>query len=172
VKQVVWLKPNRRVLLVSMILPALLAMAGAWAMLHDGAWRIAGGVMLVVGLGLILLLAVQCARPRLALRGGQLRFWLKSGGPWEVPVDVVECFFISRASAKPAEGETNVVSVVARLAESAVDFKQRAVKPALGKWEEGYVTIRGTWCERLSLDVVNRLNQRLREAHRNAQAPH
>jgi hypothetical protein len=37
------------------------------------------------------------------------------------------------------------------------------VKPAFGNWSEGYVTVRGTWCEPLDSEVVRRLNRRLKE---------
>jgi hypothetical protein len=35
----------------------------------------------------------------------------------------------------------------------------------LGKWCGSYITIRGTWCERLSVELVQRLNVRLAEMH-------
>jgi hypothetical protein len=37
------------------------------------------------------------------------------------------------------------------------------VKPSLGTWCGGYVTIRGTWCEPLQPDLIRRLNRRLKE---------
>ena len=45
-------------------------------------------------------------------------------------------------------------------------WHRQEVKPGLGKWCEGYITIRGTWCEPLSVGLVNRLNQRLAEVAR------
>ncbi len=51
-----------------------------------------------------------------------------------------------------------------RLADRATDYAQRDVKPALGSWCNHYVTIRGTWCEPLSLALVTRLNTRLAAA--------
>jgi hypothetical protein len=53
-----------------------------------------------------------------------------------------------------------------RVAEKATDYHHREVKPALARWDEGYVTIHGAWCEPLTLQVVQRLNARLAEAHR------
>ncbi|HEY2827859.1 MAG TPA: hypothetical protein VGJ04_09690, partial [Pirellulales bacterium] len=52
------------------------------------------------------------------------------------------------------------------IADKATDYHQRDVKPALGRWDEGYVTIHGAWCEPLTLEVVQRLNVRLAEAQR------
>jgi hypothetical protein len=53
--------------------------------------------------------------------------------------------------------------LVIRIAESAADWQHVEVKPQLGSWCGGYVTVRGTWCEPLSISLVNRLNQRLAE---------
>ena len=53
-----------------------------------------------------------------------------------------------------------------RIADSATEWRQQEVKPQLGKWCEGYITIRGTWCEPLSIDLINRLNERLAEVNR------
>jgi len=57
-------------------------------------------------------------------------------------------------------------TVVMRLAESAHQWQYVDVNPKLGSWCDGYVTLRGTWCEPLSLEVVIRLNRRLADAHR------
>jgi hypothetical protein len=48
-----------------------------------------------------------------------------------------------------------------RLAQKAEDWQHLDVKPQLGAWCQGQVIIRGTWCEPLSVPLVNRLNQRL-----------
>ena len=41
---------------------------------------------------------------------------------------------------------------------------QRELHPALGRWCDGYATIRGCWCEPLSADLVRQLNRRLANA--------
>ena len=55
------------------------------------------------------------------------------------------------------------VNLVARLAQRQTQWAQVEVKPALGNWAEGYITIRGTWCEPLNPELVRRLNRRLKE---------
>jgi hypothetical protein len=55
------------------------------------------------------------------------------------------------------------VNLVARLSQKAPEWEKVDVKPAIGRWCEGYVTIRGMWCEPLNGEVVRRLNRRLRE---------
>jgi hypothetical protein len=167
VKQEVWLRTNRRALLTAMVLPMVAVFAGAYLCGADAvAARAAGATLAVGGSGLSLLLAVQCFKPRLALRDDRLRFWLRSGPPLEVPVELVECFFLGHTEAKLSLGSraARVVTIVARLAESAHQYKQRDVKPALGHWSDGYIAICGTWCEPLSLAVANRLNARLSAA--------
>jgi hypothetical protein len=47
------------------------------------------------------------------------------------------------------------------LAESADQWKQVPVQSSLGQWCDGYIIIRGTWCEPLSGELVNQLNERL-----------
>jgi hypothetical protein len=61
--------------------------------------------------------------------------------------------------------DAEAVNLVARLSQKAPEWMQAPVKQALGEWREGYVTIRGTWCEPLTIEVIRRLNARLRELH-------
>lgn len=60
--------------------------------------------------------------------------------------------------------------IVIRLAESAEQWKHFDVKPALGLWCDGYITIRGTWCEPITSDLLKRLNDCLITAHRELRA--
>jgi hypothetical protein len=57
-----------------------------------------------------------------------------------------------------------------RLAESAQDWKHRDVRPAFGHWCEGYITIRGSWCEPINEGLMKRLNQRLVAVQRERKA--
>jgi hypothetical protein len=77
----------------------------------------------------------------------------------------VEAFFLGQGPAK-LPGSPNAqqtVNLVARLAQRETDWARREVKPALGNWCDGYITIRGTWCEPLDNELVRRLNRRLKE---------
>jgi hypothetical protein len=60
--------------------------------------------------------------------------------------------------------------VVVRLAESATDWKHREVRPAFGQWCEGYITLRGAWCEPITREVMQGLNRRLAEVQRERKA--
>jgi hypothetical protein len=90
-----------------------------------------------------------------------------------VPVEVVEAFFLGQGPAQlPAVGgkPTETVNLIARISQKAPEWADMPVKQALGNWREGYVTIRGTWCEPLNGEVVRRLNRRLREVHESCRA--
>lgn len=170
----IWLRTNRRVLGLLMAPAVVLALVGVslavpWTS-ESPAWlRLLGGVLIALALAILALLAARMRQPRLAYRDRRLLFWLRPGEPIEVPLEFVECFWLGQApSFLPGKvhEHTETAAIVARIADRAEDFRRQDVHPSLGKWCEGYVTIRGTWCEPLNLDVVNRLNHRLAELHR------
>jgi hypothetical protein len=174
-----WLRTNRRALLLGMVLPGALAVAGLAAL----AWAIATGQHWGVQLLIVLLTAVPLwmmgellyalSRPRLGYEAGELLVFLEPTRATRVPIEIVEVFFLGQGpSARPRlkgrEPETQ--NVVVRLAESAVEWKHRDVRPAFGQWCEGYITIRGSWCEPITPGVMRRLNGRLAEVKRERQA--
>ena len=113
----------------------------------------------------------QSRQPRIAYRDGQLLFYLRSGRPIRLPVAIVQCAFLGSGGAPVSDigsREINAANLVIRLDKKAVDWADVEVKPALGRWTEGYITIHGAWCEPLTLDVVQRLNIRLHELNQPA----
>ena len=173
----VWLRTNTRALAFGMIPPALFAGMGLLLLLglpgrEPPAWlRAAGGVLLALSSLTIAALAWQMRKPRLAYRDGEILLWLRSGGAIRIPVEFVECFLLGHAPSLLPGGDrqqAETSALVLRVADRAVDWHRQDVKPQLGKWCEGYITIRGTWCEPLDLALVNRLNARLAEVSRNA----
>jgi hypothetical protein len=166
----IWLRTNRRALLLGMIPPAVLATISVLLIfgLPDRApptvVRAIGGMLLAVSLAVVAALAWHIRRPRLAYRDRQVLVWLRPGGPIRVPLEVVECFLLGQTSSfLPGGDERNVETsaLIMRLAQKAEDWQHLDVKPQLGAWCQGQVIIRGTWCEPLSVPLVNRLNQRL-----------
>jgi hypothetical protein len=163
-----WLKTNRRVLLVGMIPPILLVgvglipvavMTGADAWLQCGGWAAVGA-----GVSLIALVAIQMRLPRLAYCDGQLLVYLAGGGPLRVPIEMVQCFFMGTGAGQiPGSrgSRIGVRNLTMRLDEKATEYHHREVKPALGRWDEGYIVIHGAWCEPLNLSLVQLLNTRL-----------
>ena len=171
----IWLHPNRRALWSTL---ATFAAVGALALFV--VWKFeAIAVQLIAGLLALLALlmvgaaAVELRRPRIAYRDGKVLFNLRGSAPAAVPAEVVEAFFLGQGPAHLPTIHSEVpecVNLVARLSEKAPEWSRVEVKPALGQWCEGYVTIRGTWCEPLTVEVIRRLNRRLRELREAAAA--
>jgi hypothetical protein len=173
----IWLRTNARALLFGMAPPvvvALLGLALVWGLPGRAppVWLRGVGVALTALAAVtILALAWQLRKPRLAYRDGELWIWLRFGAPIRMPIDAVEGFLLGQApSLLPLERNRNseTAALVIRVADRAAQWRSQEVKPQLGTWCEGYITIRGTWCEPLSVGLVNRLNQRLAELTRTA----
>lgn len=164
----VWLHANRRVLILALV-PALgLALVGTALLSAGGSSVVCGVAWAMLGVGVVLSIGLigQLRRPRIAFQNGEVSFNLRSGKPVAVPVECVEAFFLGQGPANlPHVGgkRAETVNLVARLSQKAPEWAKVAVKPALGAWCEGYVTIRGTWCEPLDGELIRRLNRRLRE---------
>jgi hypothetical protein len=158
--------------------PLVFAALGVW--LAGGPWgqqnnfvRWAGLFSMLAGLGIAAALLRQLFRPRIAYRDGHVLFHLRSGEPFAVPVRIVESFFVGQGSAMlpgTIGSRQQSVNLIARLSQRETEWARRDVKPALGKWCDGYVTISGTWCEPLDETVLRRLNRRLDEVKRQAAA--
>ena len=174
----IWLHTNRRAILLGMLLPGSIALLGAalaaiaWQ-LAAGPWWIALGLGFVAaGLVLLASLATWLAVPRLAYEDGELLVFIDRQ-PIRVPIDVVEVFFLGQGpsllpSLQGREPETS--NVIVRLAESATDWKHRDVNPRVAHWCEGYITLRGAWCEPIRPEGLRKLNARLAEVHRQRKA--
>lgn len=178
------LRPNPRPLLLAMILPGAVLVAGLGILAaslgggipHGWSW-VGGGIAAVAGLGLASITRLL-ATPRLAYRDGELLVSLGTPQPIRVPIDVVECFFLGQgptmlpSSAFRSRGENGEASdpetstIIVRLAESAEQWKHQEVRPEFGHWCDGYITIRGTWCERIHGELLQKLNRQLVEFHR------
>jgi hypothetical protein len=168
-----WIHPNRRALALGFALPAALLLVGlgafAFGLISGGwLWHVGGGVLTVSALLIAALLWRMLQQPRVAYEQGELLFYFDLA-PVRVPVDAVECFFIGQAGGMipdAAGREAEVRTVIVRLAEAAHEWHHRDIKPALGHWCEGYITIRGTWCEPITPELMRKLNARLVEVHR------
>jgi hypothetical protein len=175
----VWLRTNRRALLLGLILPcALLFVAGAgvvWSIMTGQEWWL-GGLFVLLSAGPLWMigeLLYALSRPRLAYEPGNLLVFLEPTKPTRVPIDIVECFFLGQGPSELPKlhgREPQTQNVVVRLADSAKEWKERAVKPTFGQWCDGYITIRGSWCEPLVPAVLKQLNDRLVEAKRKESA--
>jgi hypothetical protein len=166
-----WLRPNRRAIWFGCVPPFFTGCLGLWLALgplseSGSGWRWLGITLLAAGTAAAALLLHQLRRPRVGYEAGHVLFYLRGNGPIAVPAQIVEAFFLGQGpAALPAGvgGRQETVNLVARLSQRETDWASREVKPALGAWCGGYVTIRGAWCEPLGADVIRRLNRRLKE---------
>ena len=173
-----WLKPNRRALLLGMILPLVLsALAGytIWRAREILWLQVVGAAVLGGGIMVVCLLLRSCLQPRIAYRKGELLLYFSMGRPIALPIHIVECFFLGTATtpiARSGKSDTKVSTLVIRLSESAGQWNQRELKRSIGNWKDGYITILGLWCERLNPGKVNQLNARLAEVQRTDKQHH
>lgn len=165
-----WLNPNRRILTVALVLPLAMAVSGVLLVgLCAGPGYRSGGLCLLLFSALLGSWFIRnMFVPRLGYQRGFLLVRLGGAAPVAVPIQSVECFFLGRenlAHSGIAGLKSKVSSVVIRLDETAKDWKTRKIKSRLGSWEEGYIVVRGTWCEPIKDQLVASLNERLRQAH-------
>ncbi len=173
----VWLKPNRRALATTMLGPGLLLIIGVGTIvtgISRESWvitLIGGGLAMVGGLG-VALVAYAMTFPRVAYEEGKLLVYLGEAEPFRIPIELVEVFFLGQGPVRPSdEGQDagpKTANVVVRLAEAAPQWHERKIRPDLGKWYDGYIVIRGTWCEPVSHERLNVLNHRLAEIRRDS----
>jgi hypothetical protein len=172
----VWLRPNRRAILFGCAPPVVLIALGVWLVFgiegDSGSWlHWLGLALIAAGIAAVAALIRHTFRPRIAYRDGHVLFHLRSGRPFAVPAHLVESFFVGQGPATFPGGMHNrrqTANLIARLSQRETDWAHREVKPALGKWCDGYVTINGTWCEPLDDAVLRRLNRRLHEVKQQA----
>jgi hypothetical protein len=173
----IWLYNNRRigcVLFLSSLVLLIACGAGVYLAFRGSAMllRVIASVMLLLAGWLSVCQAIFLITPRLVFDGKNLNVHLGSR-PISVPVDVVEVFFLGQGISpiQPTRGSEIVNStVIVRLAEAASEWHHRSVDKRYGNWCDGHITIRGVWCEPLTLDVIRRLNHRLVETKRRNRA--
>jgi len=97
----VWLRSNRRVLLLALLPASLLLVAGVLMLIRLDGLVVRSFAWALCAVGLISLVGLlrQLRQPRVAYRTGEVLFFLKAGGPICVPVQVVEAFFLGQGPA-------------------------------------------------------------------------
>ncbi|MBW8883983.1 MAG: hypothetical protein JF612_04230 [Planctomycetia bacterium] len=171
----VWLKTNRRALVLGMLLPGVLVVccgaALAWSIVSSKSWILELLLLTLTAVPLWMLgeLIYAAFQPRIAYDEGHLVVFLEPARATRVPINIVEVVFLGQGPSQLPKlngREPETQNVVIRLADSAIDWKHRSVRPAFGHWCEGYITIRGAWCEPITADLLRKLNHRLAEVHR------
>ncbi len=172
-----WLKTNRRVLLLGGFIPIIMVLAGGallivpWqpgSLMRFVGWGV-GLATLIIGAMVIWRLAKEAGTPRVGYRVGTLLFHVRRGAPIEVPIEVVECFFLGQGPSQvptSAKQTAETSKLVVRLAERATDWHRVEVVSSLAEWCDGYITLNGDWCEPIDAGFVEGLNKRLVAAKR------
>ena len=171
------LRCNFRIAMLGMGLAVLVMVAGGTTLVLAGGSRVgqvAGSTLLLLGFAWFLSILCVARRPRLGYYGGELLVYLRAGKPIHIPIDVVEVFFLGQGPVTGKDPRNRseyegivAANVVVRLSEAATEWHRRDVNVALGVWQDGYITLRGLWCERLNGEVLQRMNRRLVEIKRN-----
>lgn len=169
----VWLRGNRRADAVMLAGAICIIAAGAYASTFGGAVTTLGYALMGVGIGGSIRQFFELLRPRLATDGKHLLVYCGGWRPVRVPLEIVEVFFLGQGPSKlpqpvgkPLENST----VVVRLAESATEWHKRRTNKRLAHWCEGYITLRGVWCEPLTTECLRRLNNALVQSKRQLNA--
>jgi hypothetical protein len=172
----IWLRTNPRPFLAALVLPIALLLGGfAWIWLvprTDGAatwvdnlgWGLVAASFFMGGL-----LLWRSKSPVLARRKAELLLFLGGAPPITIPISIVECFFVGQSEAMIGgrKGkEVEATAIIFRLAENAREWHQRDVSARYAHWCEGYITLRGTWCQPIGPELMRQLNQRLIAAQR------
>jgi len=173
----IWLRSNMRPAVVTAAVFAV-ACGGLLASLRladsPPSALMVGLVRAFCGLAATVMATVLLAasRPRLVRVGDVLRVRLALFRTEEVPLDVVECFFLGslpleQPGTVPDDMPTHRVgTLVVRLAERGVQWHERPTIAEWGTWKEGSIVCDGRWCEPLSADFVRSLTRRLVDAKR------
>jgi hypothetical protein len=175
----VWLRPNRRPAIVKLsvcaaALVVTVVVLSVCVPPQTASHWIAAIVATALGLAAAsagVMGWVRASRSRVYCRNGEVMFRLQGDRTIGVPLEVVEAFFLGQGPAHLPHGRDErleSINLVARLSQRASQWHSRSVDPRLGAWCDGYITVRGTYCEPLNVDLVQRLNRRLADAKRDA----
>lgn len=178
----VWVRPNRRAILIGCALPLgaaiLLTLLAIWCGSMSRWAGLAFGALALAAGGLAGVILLQLRVPRLAYAQDCLLVYTGEHRPVRLPIGIVECFFLGQAPTELHHSkvqETESRNLVVRLAERASDWHHRELKRSIGHWCDGYITINGIWCEPIHAEMLQELNHRLvavkREARSTASMP-
>ena len=165
----VWLRSNLRACGVMLAVGGTLLLLGGLLLLLSGWIKIAGLAIVLVGCAIAVVALCEMVRPRLRCDGTHLLAYVGGWKPARVPLEIVEVFFLGQGPSKLPQpvGRPLVNStVVVRLAEAAKEWHKRDTNTRVAHWCEGYITLRGVWCEPLNTETIRRLNSTLVETKR------
>ncbi len=152
-------------LLLAIVIPLLGATLMGFNSTDRLLWWI-GLAVVLIGLAVVVRQWRWAMTPRLALQDDHLLLYGGSGKGHLVrlPLEDVECFFFGKTDSHLTDRTGEKVpshAVVIRIRERASQWQSGPLQPSLGTWGEGYVTLRGTWCEPLTVEKVRQMNATL-----------
>jgi hypothetical protein len=168
----IWLQANRRIVLLPTILFAVVAAACTPIYLSTRSEYVGAAAILAADAALVWWLIFR--RPRISFDGRNVRLNVRNGRAVRVPVELVEAFMLGKGPAfldGRDDYRTETSTLVVRIAERAEEFRKVETNVRVAAWCGHYCTLRGTWTEPLSVDLVNRLNQRLYDVQQAAKSP-
>lgn len=172
----IWLHSNRRAhwpLLVSALSFTVLACVFTFTLSDTLTYRwLVWGLAWTVALG-HWLTVYMTMRPRLAYDGRRLRMNVGFPRPVLIPIELVEGFFLGKGPAYlkgKDDYKTETSTLIVRVAERAPEWEKLPTDVRIAAWCGHHITLRGTWTEPLSVDVANRLNQRLYDVQQAAKS--
>lgn len=164
-----WLKANTRLSTISYMVGALMLLAASGFLIAGARSHVVylvPALLNIVAGGGLCYLGWRFRRPRIAYQSGELLIDLGDLKPVIVPLAGVECFLMGRAASflpGKQHADTETVTFVVRLRENEPELEHREIDRRIGTWCGHHITLRGTWCEPLSIELANRLNARLAE---------
>ena len=182
----VWLRGNPRPLVaVAAVVVGCVVAITLMAEARGERWMSVASVAVgTVVLALVVALAFAAALPRIERRGSVLRLRLAPTRCYDVPLDVVECFFQgSHVIGRPVQPCTGEVeehehdepdrgrrrgTIAVRIAERAEEWQERPTFRPWAGWKRGSIVLDGLWFERLPMERFGELAGRLVAANRSA----
>ena len=167
-----WLRGNLRPVagMAAMLIAGNLALVAVVAVAQaEPVWWWVAAAVAVLSVAVATTVAATARRPRLERVGDRLRVRLAPGRAEDVPLEMVECFFMGSQLIGPAADDApryRVGTLVMRIAERARSWQTRPTLAAWGDWKDGAVVFDGRWCEPLSVELARRLSGWLVEAKR------
>lgn len=170
------LRGNRRFGILCVVIALIVALAaGAMLSIDPNIFAICiAGFALVLAVGLCWFSWNCFFRPRLAITSDELLVNVTVfSKTFRVPLDAVEVFFMGQGAVRgtepghPKDYEGAVAAnVIVRLAEAASEWHNQKSQLWLAVWDDGYITIRGLWCEDIQQELLKTMNKRLAQAKR------
>lgn len=166
----VWVRPNRRAILIGCLPPllgAILCGLLAWWLGRSAWWWAVTLSLPAVGLLILAtLILFQITIPRVSHEPGSLYLYVGQHAPVRLPTRIVECFFLGQGANELGTSEAETRNLVVRLAERETDWHHRELRRSIGHWCDGYITLNGIWCEPIDEALIRKLNHQLVNAKR------